>query len=515
MKSKTYICFASPAVSFVVLCLAFGVAFAQTRPSKPTGTIKTKVGSSAVIERPASSFTKIKGRILDPNNETAYGARIVALPATSCAASIRLNNKEGYFELPWSPKWLEEGQPILLIAQGPYQRNNEAAVIKVTDPMLPVTIHLKPAATLEGKVVDPNGQRIGYRATLSLQTKFKCQAPIRATKVGPPRVRIFTLIPYGQKYKLTIQAEGYQTKHLTVDATDRSIEVIDIGTITLQRQDPVKPIVAEQGPNPDLAKEFHDIYCLEENEVIKLIKPPFLLGRQDYFNHLSHNYFLGLSSGGCFHFGFDWDGELHPRYGNTSHYQRLERILQRILHIPIYDFNLPEKLNLRLDASDWIVRRGLPLEKQLRALEEIIYAELHRSIRFEKRTAEREVIVAKGRFEFKPLRSEDPNWLYLFLDENDRLGGPIVSLQPDSVSELLLRIANARGVGTAIEDKTEPCEIPKIRCRCSTSLIIDMSKARERNLPILFDNLAKQTGLRFKVERQSADIWFVTETKGN
>jgi len=161
------------------------------------------------------------------------------------------------------------------------------------------------------------------------------------------------------------------------------------------------------------------------------------------------------------------------------------------------------------------VRRGLPLEKQLRALEEILYAELNRSICFEKRTAEREVIVAKGRFEFKPLRSEDPNWLYLFLDENDRLGGPVVSLQPDSVSELLLRIANTRGVDIAIEDKTEPCEIPKIRCRCSTSLIIDMSKARERNLPILFDNLAKQTGLQFKVERQPAEIWFVTETKVN
>jgi len=295
-----------------------------------------------------------------------------------------------------------------------------------------------------------------------------------------------------------------------VDATDRSKEVIDIGTITLQPQDPAKPADAEQSPNPDLAKEFHDIYRLEEQEVMKLIKPPFLLGRQEYLLITTPLYSSFALQHPGHHYGFHWDNELKTHSFSTG--RSLWWILYYVLGIPEYDYNLPKELKVNL-RGDWIVRTGLPLADQLEALEEIIQAELNRSIRFEKRKVEREVIVATGRFEFKPLRSEDPNWVYLYLNENDRLWGNIVSYQPDSVSELLLGIAD--GIDTAIEDKTEPCEIPKIRCRCSSSLAVDMSKAREKNLPILLDNLAKQTGLQFKVERLPAEIWFVTETKGN
>lgn len=183
-------------------------------------------------------------------------------------------------KFPWSPTWLDKNQPICLIAKsGHYTprggiRRNEAAIVEVTDPTQPVTILLEPALhALEGKVVDPNGQHIPkYWATLSQTTEFKCQAPIFETEVWKPRVRIFSPIPYGTKYRLCIQAEGYQTKQIIVDATDRTKEVIDIGEITLHPQDPARPNVTEQGPNPDLAKEFNDIYRLEEQEVIKLVQ---------------------------------------------------------------------------------------------------------------------------------------------------------------------------------------------------------------------------------------------------
>jgi len=252
----------SLAAALVTGFIAVGVAFAQTRSTRPTRTIKTKVGRSAVIERPAaSSFMMIKGRILDPNNETAYRARIVALPATSYGAEIRLNNKEGYFELPWSPTWLEEGQAVCLIARGPRDRN-EAAFVEVYDPTSPVIVRLEPAVTLTGKVIDPNGQPIRSTVILSLARPFRCLTPILddtsapATHIDKLKRGKFTIdrIPYNQTYMLNIEAEGYQTKHLTLDSTDRSKEIIDIGTITLKPQDPTKPAVAEQAPNPDLAK---------------------------------------------------------------------------------------------------------------------------------------------------------------------------------------------------------------------------------------------------------------------
>jgi len=504
------------AVSIVAICLSVGIAFAQTRPSLPTGTVKTKVGRSAVIEQPAFAMI-IKGHVLDSDNKPAF-ARVIALPNTSYGARILLNNKEGYFELPWSPTWLDRGQTVYLIATSGHAaprgetRKNEAAIVEVTDPTQPVTIQLEPARlSLEGKVVDPKGQRIPkYRATLSLATEFKCQAPIFGTTVGFKRERIFSPIPYGPKYRLSIQAEGYQTKQLTVDATDRSKEVIDIGTIILQPQDPAKPIVTEQGPNPDLAKEFHNIYRLEEQEVIKLIKPPFVLGRQEYLHNLLLDAPFALQQAGGYHSGFHWDGELKAYSFSTS--CSLWWVLYYILGIPEYDYNLPKELKVNL-RGDWIVRTGLPLADQLKALEEIIYAELHRSIRFEKRTAEREVIVATGRYKFKPHPSGKwPNHIHLTWDGT--LNNPERTV--DSLAKLFRKLE--RDIKMKIVDETEPTEITTIRYKESQNLgwIGNVEDVKKREaLDTLLDNLAKTTSLQLKVERQPAEIWFVTETKGN
>jgi len=330
----------------------------------------------------------IKGRVMDPNNEPAYGALIVALPMTSYGALIPLNSKEGYFELPWSPTWIDKGQAVFLIATRRYRRTNQGAIVEIHDPTSVVTIRLEPACTLVGKIVDPNDQRIAkYRARLSLPTEFKCQAPIFADEVWTPRVRIFSLIPYGTKYKLTIQAEGYQTKHLTVDATDRSKEIIDVGTITLQPQDPTKPVVAELAPSPDLAKEFHDIYRLEEQEVI----------------------------------------------------------------------------------------------------------------------------VARGRYEFKPHPSGDyPNHIYLTWDGKLNGGGGAVH----SLAELFRNLE--WDIEMKIVDETEPIENTTIRYRSGKLRWIPRHpELRGERLNALLDNLAKTTSLQFKVERQPAEMWFVTETTGD
>jgi len=498
-------------VAVITLCITVGVAFAQTRALRPTGTIKTKVGRSAVIEQLASAMM-IKGRILDPNNNPAYLSGIVALPMTSYGAQIYLNNKEGYFELPWSPTWIEEGQAVCLIARGrPEQiargwyESKLAAVVDVPDSTSPVTIHLEPGATLTGKVFDPNGQPIAeYRAILSLPTKFKCRAPIFADGAKAPGVEFVILpIPYSRKYKLTIQAEGYQTKQLTVDATDRSIEVIDIGTITLQPQDTAKPAIAEQAPNPDLMKEFHEIYRLEEGEVIKLIKTPFVLGRQEYLFTP-----VGPQLGGSIQMASRWDGELKTCTASTG-LARLNEVLRLLLHIPVYDFKLPKELNVRLPHGDWIVREESSLQEQLRALEEIIYSQLHRPIRFEKRTAERDTIVATGRYAFTPLSDEHAEQLQIF---GDRGFSPNVHEgEADSLSELFLFIAHRMNI--PFKDRTEPTEIDKIRYRYDYGLF---NRSRtEKYLPMILDAIAKQTGLQFKLERQPADIWFVTETKGN
>jgi len=188
---------------------------------------------------------------------------------------------------------------------------------------------------------------------------------------------------------------------------------------------------------------------------------------------------------------------------------RLEKVLRYILSTPIYDFNLPKELNVRLKEADWIVRAESPMAEQLRALEEIIYAESHRSIRFEKRIAERDTIVATGRYTFTPLSDEHADQLQIF---GDRGFLPNVHEgEADSLSELFLFIAHRMNI--PFKDRTEPTEIDKIRYRYDYCLF---NRSRtEKYLPMILDAIAKQTGLQFKLERQPAEIWFVTKSKGN
>lgn len=511
--------------SLVVLCLSIGIAFAQTRPSKPTGTIKSKLSHSAVIEQPASTTMMIKGQILDPNDEPASGARIVALPVTSWGYETGRRNKEGYFELPWSPTWIEEGQSIYLMAiiQDP---KSEAALVEVTDPTQPVIIRLKPAFTLTGKVVDPSGQQIEECLTaISLSSEFKCKAPIFWARGGQPWERRLSPLPYGTKYTMTIQAEGYQTKQLIVDGTDKNQKVIDLGTITLQPQDPTKLADAEQRPNSYLAKEFHDIYRLDEGEVIKLIKPPFVLGRQEYFQNPTSFYgpiFLSLENPGAFQVNLIWDGEQlkKPDSGYTSTHR--PRTLEFILHLTLrmlYDeFNLPKELDIKMPYGDWIVRLDSPRDERLRALEEIIYAETNRAIRFEKRSVgERDTIIVTGRYSFKPLSEEYEDKLFVSVDEKARLR----DWEKDSLSELFHTLS--QGLNIPIDDRSEPVELDKIRYAYDHDLLQPFRESwpknreekLEKELPILLDNLAKQTGLQFTVESQPAEMWFVAETKEN
>jgi len=496
----------SLAAAAIAGCIAAGIAFAQTRPPRSTGTVKTKVGQSAVIEQPAFPVTVIKGRIVDPNNEPAYGARIVALPVTSYGTAIKLRSKDGYFELPWSSTWVEEGQSIYLISTCNNLQLNQGAVVEVHDLTSPVTVRLEPAAELVMKLVDPNGKRVAkYSAILSVNGKFKCQASIFQTIVGSPRVGIFSSIPYGLKYTLTIQADGFQTKRVIVDATDKSKEVIDLGVVTLQLQDSNEPVVAEQIPDPDLAKEFHDIYNLDEEEVLKFIKVPFVLGRQAFLHNLNSGYPFSLQGSREMQAGFRWNGELkfYSGYGTAS--PRLYWVLWLVFGLKEYEFEIPEGLNVLLPYGDWIVRHELPMAEQLRALEEILDAELNRAIHFEQRTVEREVIVAGGRYEFKPHPSGNyPNYIPLW---NGRLQTSEYTV--DSLEELFANIE--REIKMKIVNETEPAENAKIRFKWVKR---DPEPAGDK-LRVLMDDLTKTTSLQVKVEHRPAQIWFVTEAKQN
>jgi hypothetical protein len=166
-------------------------------------------------------------------------------------------------------------------------------------------------------------------------------------------------------------------------------------------------------------------------------------------------------------------------------------------------------MKIRLPEGDWIVRTGIPITEQLAALEAFLQAELHRTIRFEKRTIEREVIVVRGRYE-STLHPSDDHPDYIPVTYDGRLRSKIQTA--NSLEEFL------RSVETMIEIKiineAEPTENTIIRFKMGpgTTMLGGRSHKSEL-LKALVENLNKTTSLQFTVERRPAEVWCVTEDK--
>ena len=271
-----------------------------------------------------------------------------------------------------------------------------------------------------------------------------------------------------------------------------------------------------------MEKEFHEVYSLEKDEIIKLIKPPFVLGRQEYFQNPTSIYprvFNSLDFQGAIQACLLWDGEALMEtsltaYTNTHRPPTLEYILCLTLRMQHYDFNIPKELDIEMPYGDWIVRADSPRNEQLRSLEEIIYSETNRAIRFEKRMAEQEVIVVRGRYEFKPHPSGDyPD--YVPITSRGKFSKAAKVKTANSLPEFLRYLESSFEI--KVVDETEPIEKTTIRYRRSGGTLGWMKnpEQRRKELNALLENLAKTTSLQFEVERRPAQIWFVTETKGN
>lgn len=470
-----------------------------------------------MIEQVASARS-VKGRVLDPNGEPIGGddlVRVTVLPATCYVVRA---DAEGCFELSWSPDWTGDGQKPRLLVRN--DKRNLASLIEIPAPPTAITVQLEPGLVITGRVTDPNGRPIPKALTmLSLDDRFPCQAPLAATGTDNNGEFKILAVPSGQMDKLTVWAEGHATSSAPLDARNAPAKIFDARTITLApRRSDLSDI--DQSPNPNWKEDFLQTYRLDEDEVLKFVKPPFVPARQDHLisSFLSYGIGSAIENLSCVvsdtdHVcaGYRWDGELThgPAFAAGGSLLPLQRIVNHILEIPDYDVNLPgEMAPVGLQRGDWIVRKGTTAEERLKALEQIIAAELHRAIRFERRLAERDTIVVTGRYAFTPLPDKDPNRLMVFAGEEDTSSW--WPDEADSLPQFFDKLAD--GIDVAIENKSEaPAGV--IRFMHASGFMNPWGNGidREKDLPLLLDNLARQTGLQFKVERRTAPMWFVTE----
>jgi RNA polymerase sigma factor (sigma-70 family) len=253
--------------------------------------------------------------------------------------------------------------------------------------------------------------------------------------------------------------------------------------------------------------QFEAAYKLKNGEVLRYIPPPFIPERAEYYHTekaLHRQAELIPNPPDFFIFKQDKNERLNFAscgFGYKRH--TLQQMLTDILGFRRYEFDAPDGL-LQLNLTgDWTIRDGVNREDLLAALEPIILKATGRKIHFEKRTVEREVIVARGRSGINwqnvvQIYAENPKGSY------GRGFGKLQQLLGTLGDQLNIYVVNETQTNTLLGDQFEWHYY-------SDSDYSKMGNRRAELTEKVLKNVAAQTGLSFTHEQRPVEIWFVTE----
>ena len=274
------------------------------------------------------------------------------------------------------------------------------------------------------------------------------------------------------------------------------------------------PQRSREYPMPAWRQRFEAVYRLEKEQILKRICPPFIPERRDYYLN-EHSHQASAISRSPDSFFFHWIGKL-KNWGLMFGTPSLDSTLRSVLRLKSYEYEGPKELLDMELLGDWIIRDETPQEEKLKALEQLLSDEFGRSIRFEKRTIEREVVIATGKFKFHPPSGTyESSSVHLYCDQVDSdegAGGGTAY----SVNDFLQRLGGR--VKMPVIDKTDSSEqlrIPYRHHRSSRLWDVKDKVEKTRKLKMLLASLTDQTELQFKVALQPVEIWFVTEKRTN
>ena len=270
-------------------------------------------------------------------------------------------------------------------------------------------------------------------------------------------------------------------------------------------------------PVPGWRGRFDKVYSLDDEEVLRWVRYPFIPERQIYATQELRYYQSTDNPPPPGYLSFRWDGKIR-NWALAMSECSLGGVLEEIgLERYKYQDDSPEKLiTLRL-GGDWIVRDNVPIEDKLLALEKILRNELGRTIAFKKRNVNCDVIIVRGQYKHVPLEGvKRPDKIYIYPDSWRHLNGPEPYAGGGSGS--LIRMINMIGSHFDRPIILETENLSEITVSYFTSqsysLAIANYKTREEKEKILesvLKNLSKQTSLEFEYGQRDQVIWFITE----
>lgn len=258
---------------------------------------------------------------------------------------------------------------------------------------------------------------------------------------------------------------------------------------------------------------FDAVYRLEDGEDVRLIPPPFIPERLEYYRTDDPTQAEAIPSGPDY-FQFRWDGKLRRSGCGFGYDDGLTLVnIVGILGVNNFEFEGERGLlDLRLQG-DWIYRLNSTVENRMKALESIVRDGTGRAVHFERRPVEREVVVVRGSYEFhSETEARRPTAINIYADTLDAESG--AGGGSGTVSEFLEWAGEC--ILLPVIDETgspKPDHVEWANNRSSRLVEIPEGE-RSQKADMVLANLAKQTSLTYTRERRTIDVWFVTEPTG-
>jgi hypothetical protein len=213
---------------------------------------------------------------------------------------------------------------------------------------------------------------------------------------------------------------------------------------------------------------------------------------------------------------FVWDAgiDLHKSRPVFIGPVSLKEALERIVELSAFDYEIARDLTDVNIPGDWVVRKGSSKEQRLAAFEKIVRESTGRAIVFRESRVERDVIVARGTFRFQPpAGTYNRAWIHVYadrLDPDTRGGGGSGSL-----ARFVRRLGEVT-LNRQVIDETEGDRDGEVHYGWHESGYIRKitdEKERAAKLQMVLDNVSRQTGLTFTIERRTVATWHIVETQ--
>jgi hypothetical protein len=457
-------------------------------------------------------------RVLDAAGRAALGATVIACVMPDEWKS--LERFEGKTDAQGVASFDVRGKRCRVLALA--QDGSFAGQVVVSDQAREVAIRLAPAAEITGRIVTHSLMPVSGRRILCYLTGPKDAGTVVAleTETGVRGEFLFKGIPVGAKVKLLTVKPGGYLFHYDIPFVVTRLESIDRGNLlddlvhlgfAEPRDNRSLPPAGTMNEKEPVDTDLMRVYGLEAGKNIKRVTEPFPAGRSRWTAwgmrgrpaaNVQPALRLSFYNG---RFLDEWQSRVGGMRGKSA--WSLIDLLQHC-GLGAAEITGPKKLLNAPVEGDFIIRVGVPPEKLVAELEQILWKEAKLDVELNFVEEPQDVLVAKGDFVMKrdsALKTEDELRELIAIYADARPGrneeGPTGGLD-----EFLRDLGNYIGRRVINDVSTKPKRV------LWWNRIVHREGAQSAEL--VLKRITEQTGLTFRAERRTVRVLRIEPASG-